>query len=220
MPKTFVEELAELTAKMNAMIPENAQVAMAECGQELLNSGIVDQALKTGDKIPHFALPNATEQTIQINSILATGPVVLSFYRGGWCPYCNLELAALQQIMPDLKAQCANLVAISPQSPDHSLSTVEKHNLSFQVLSDLGNQVSRQFGLVFTVPEKLRPVYQQLGIDLPEYNGDQLFELPLPATYIVNSDGEIVYDFINADYKQRLDPTKILTILKEMKSKV
>jgi len=210
------QDLANLAAQMADQLPQEVQTQMAAAAAELANSGLTDNSLTQGDRIPEFTLPNATGGQVTISELLASGPVVISFYRGGWCPYCNLELRALQQALPDIQAQGATLVAISPQTPDNSLSTAEKHDLSFEVLSDVGNRVARQFGVVFTVPETLRPVYESLGVDLPAYNGDDSFELPVPATYVVNTDGTIAQAFVNADYKQRQDPEAIVATLKQL----
>jgi len=210
------QDLANLAAQMADQLPQEVQTQMAAATAELANSGLTDNSLTQGDRIPEFTLPNATGGQVTISELLASGPVVISFYRGGWCPYCNLELRALQQALPDIQAQGATLVAISPQTPDNSLSTAEKHDLSFEVLSDVGNRVARQFGVVFTVPETLRPVYESLGVDLPAYNGDDSFELPVPATYVVNTDGTIAQAFVNADYKQRQDPEAIVATLKQL----
>jgi peroxiredoxin len=185
----LTQDLANLAAQITDQMPADVKTKMAAATQDLANSDLIDSSLKAGDCIPAFTLPNATGQQVDINELLKSGPVVISFYRGEWCPYCNLELRALQQALPKIQSQGANLVTISPQTPDLSLSTAEKHNLSFEVLSDVGNQVARQFGLVFTLPESLRPIYQAFGIDLPAHNGDQSFELPVPATYVVNTDG-------------------------------
>ncbi|NOR55016.1 MAG: redoxin domain-containing protein, partial [Sulfurovum sp.] len=149
--------------------------------------------------------------------LLKDGPLVINFYRGGWCPYCNLELQAFQDVLPQIKELGAQLVAISPNLPDKSLSSIEKHALSFQVLSDVQNKVSRQFGLVYTLDEKLQPLYKQMGIDLPEFNGDESYELPLPATYVVDSKGMIKLAFAPADYTKRLDPNKVIEVLKELR---
>jgi len=213
----LTDALAELAAQTRDLLPEDIREVMEQAGIDLTNSGIVDRALNVGDTIPSFVLPNAIGQFINIQDVLKSGAVVISFYRGGWCPYCNLELRALQQALPDIQACGANLAAISPQTPDNSLSTVEKHELSFEVLSDVGNQVAREFGLVFTVPESLRPIYQQFGIDLPDANGDETFELPIPATYVVSPNGVITHAFVSPDYTQRLDPEEILTMLKSLK---
>lgn len=214
---SLTDDLANLAAQTFAMLPEDIREVIEQTGISLSNSGIVDRALNVGDPIPSFVLPNAIGQSIDIHDVLKAGPVVLSFYRGGWCPYCNLELRALQQFLPQFQDYGATLVAISPQTPDNSLSTVEKDELSFEVLSDVGNQVTRKFGLVYIVPEVLRPIYQQFGIDLLLANGDETFELPIPATYVVKPDGTIADAFINPDYTQRQDPEDILTVLQNLK---
>lgn len=214
---TLTEDLANLSAQMQSKIPEDVQQIIGQAGLDLLTAGILDRPLRESDKIPNFSLPNAIGKFIQIQDPLKSGLLVISFYRGGWCPYCNLELRSLQKMLPEILANGGTLVAISPETPDNSLSTVVKNQLSFEVLSDRGNQVARQFGLVFTVPEILLPIYHQFGIDLPVANGDETFELPIPATYVVKSDGAIAHAFVNPDYTQRLDPTEIITILRKLK---
>lgn len=214
---SLTEDLASFSAQSASKIPPEVKAVMQQAARELASSGIVNHSLRIGDKIPDVILPNVIGETVSIQNLLKHGSVVISFYRGGWCPYCNLELRALQKALPEIQAQGAILVAISPQTPDNSLSTVEKAKLSFEVLSDVGNYVAREFGLVFTVPENIRPIYASFGIDLPASNGDQTFELPIPATYIINTDGAIVYAFVDADYTQRLDPEKIITVLKDLK---
>jgi peroxiredoxin len=213
----LTENLANLAAEMQFKLPEEVKAFMNQAGINLVNSGILEQSLREGDKLPNFILPNAFEKLINIQELLTSGPVVISFYRGGWCPYCNLELRALQQVVPQIQTYGATLVAISPETPDHSLSTVEKNELSFEVLSDVGNQVARQFGLVYTLSEELRPIYQKFGINLLDFNGDETFELPIPATYIIQSDGMIIYSFVNPDYTQRQEPEEIVMMLKNLK---
>ncbi|GAB4334286.1 MAG: peroxiredoxin-like family protein [Leptolyngbyaceae cyanobacterium] len=215
---SLTDDLADLAAQTHSMIPEDIKAVMEQAGVDLLNSGIVDRSLQTGDTIPAFVLPNAIGKPIAIQDLLKLGSVVISFYRGDWCPYCNLELRALQQALPQFQTYGATLVAISPQTPDNSLSTVEKDELSFEVLSDVGNQVAHKFGLVYTVPEALRPIYQQFGIDLPRANGDETFALPIPATYVVRPDGTIADAFVNSDYTQRQDPEKIISILSNLEN--
>ncbi|MEA5574630.1 peroxiredoxin-like family protein [Calothrix sp. UHCC 0171] len=212
----LTEDLVNLAVQMESQMPAEVKVLMEQAAIDLLNSGISDNSLKAGDRIPSFALPNAIAELVNIHELLKSSLLVISFYRGGWCPYCNLELRALQQALPQIKACGGTLVAISPQTPDNSLSTVEKNELTFAVLSDIGNQVARQFGLVFTIPEALRPIYQGFGINLPASNGDETFELPIPATYVVNTDSVIVHAFVNPDYTQRQNPEEIITILKEI----
>ena len=126
-------------------------------------------------------MPNANGKTVRLDDLLQHGPVVVAFYRGGWCPYCNLELRALQKTLPEIEKHGAQLVAISPQTPDSSLSTQQKDELQFQVLSDKHNAVARQFGLVFTLPEEIRTIYKGFGHDLAARNGDDSFELTVPG---------------------------------------
>ena len=145
---------------------------------------------------------------------MADSVLVLNFYRGGWCPYCNLELHALQQALADIRASGADLVAISPELPDKAMDTQARHALEFEVLSDVGNHVSEAFGLTFELPEQLRPIYTSIGIDIPAFNGDDSFVLPVPASYVVDSDGIIRHHFVNVDYTRRLEPDDLLQVLR------
>ncbi|QMS92383.1 AhpC/TSA family protein [Nostoc edaphicum CCNP1411] len=183
---------------------------------ELVYSGMIDQILKVGDIIPNFILPNAFGQLVEIEKLLASGAVVISFFRGSWCPFCNLELAGLQQALPAIQTLGASLIAISPQTTRHTISTVEKHELTYEVLSDRSNHIARQFGIVFQIPESLRPILNEKGHVLPRYNGDESFELPIPATFVVAQDGKIIYAFVDADYTKRLDPIEIVSILRNI----
>ncbi len=183
---------------------------------ELIYSGMIDQSLKVGDIIPNFILPNAFGQSVEIQKLLASGAVVISFFRGSWCPFCNLELAGLQQALPAIQTLGASLIAISPQTTRHSISTVEKHELTYEVLSDRSNHIAREFGIVFQIPESLRPILHEKGHVLPRYNGDESFELPIPATFVVAQDGQIIYAFVDADYTKRLDPIEIVSILRNI----
>ena len=202
-------------------IKKNApnEVAIFDADTEsFISSGDAPQGLQVGDQLASFELPNQLGQTISLDELQGDSNVVISFYRGGWCPYCNIELCVLQQALPEFKSHGARLIAISPQLPDESMSTAEKNELSFPVLSDAGNKVAREFGLVFTLSEQLRPLYESFNIDLPATNGDKSFELPIPATFIIDSDGVVKGAFVNADYKQRMDPSDIINVLKEIKS--
>lgn len=212
----LTQELTNFRAQFQANQPEEIKEVMAKATIDLMNSKISEQSLKAGDQVPNFILTNAVGKNLELQTSLSKGAVVISFYRGGWCPYCNLELRALQQSLPDITALGANLIAISPETPDNSLNTSEKNELTFEVLSDSKNQVAKQFGLVFTLAEDLRPIYTQFGIDVPAYNGDSTFELPIPATYVVAPNGKIAHSFINVDYTQRLDPREIITALKNL----
>jgi peroxiredoxin len=141
----------------------------------------------------------------------------MTFYRRAWCPYCNLQLHAYQQAFPQIQALGASLVAISPQTPDHSLSLAEKQALTFAVLSDVGNQVVRTYGLVFAMDEAVRAAHRQIGTDLPAYNGDESWELPMPGTFLVDPSGTVRLAFVDPNYTHRLDPSLIIAELKHLR---
>jgi peroxiredoxin len=210
-------ELQKTKEEFSGQIPEEVSQIMQSATETLIQSGIAQTCLKEGNKMPAFSLPNARNEIVSSDKLLKEGPLVINFYRGGWCPYCSLELKAFQDILPEITKLGAQLVAISPNLPDKSLSSIQKDALSFQVLSDLQNKVARQFGLVYTLDAKLQPLYKQMGIDLPEFNGDESYELPLPATYVVDSDGIIKLAFADVDYTKRLEPNKVIDMLNELK---
>ena len=215
---SLAEQLAETRAGFQQKVSQDIKDTMGAATEALEASDIASQALTVGDTAPDFELPDATGQTVRLSDLLKQGPVVINFYRGEWCPYCNLELRAFQNLLPEFQQAGATLVAISPELPDHSLSVTEKHSLEFAVLSDVGNQVSRQYGLVFTLDASLRPIYQNFGIDLPASNGDDSYELPLPATYVIDRSGHIRYAFAEADYTQRAEPQDVLAVVEELAS--
>jgi len=210
------DEIQKMQEAMLPQIPGDVLKLILGKTEELVNLGIAARTLTEGDEIPKINLPNAVGKTIDVNSLLKEGPLVINFYRGAWCPYCNLELNALQKALPEIKSLDAQLIAISPNTPDNSISSIEKHGLEFEVLTDAGNNIAKEFRLVFNLAEELRPIYQQFNFDIPKYNGDESWELPIPATYIVNTDGKIAHAFVNADYTQRMEPTEIINKLKEL----
>lgn len=210
----LAEQLAERADQARTRFPEATLRTMDAATVDLARSGIAERSVPVGAAAPTFSLPDATGEQVSLGGLLAKGPVVLSFYRGGWCPYCNLELRALQSALSDIEAAGATLVAVSPQLPDSSLSTAQKLELSFPVLSDVGNVVARAYGLVFSLPEDLRAVYDRMGNDLPAVNGDHTFELPVPATYVIGGDGTVAWRFVEPDYKRRGEPADILQALR------
>ena len=164
--------------------------------------------------IPDFSLPDATGQMVELAARLEQGPVVLSFYRGEWCPFCNLELRALQAALPRLRARGASLIAISPQSPDHSLSITEKAGLTFDVLSDARQQVIRAYRLQFTVPADLKDLHLNVfGNDLSAHTADGSWDLPIPATFVIDRSGIVRARHVSADYTTRMDPDDISAVL-------
>lgn len=203
-------ELKVVTDSVRQQAPAEVFAATEAATVKLAASGLADKALKRGSHMPDFELPDATGKVVRSSDLRNEGLLLISFYRGHWCPYCNLELKALQERLADITAQGATLVAISPQTPDQSLSTQQKHELKFPVLSDESNKVAERFGLVYTLDESLRPIYQAFGIDLKTHNGDGSFELPIPATYLVAKDGTVLESYLDADYRKRLAPETAL----------
>ena len=210
---SLTEQLKAYADQSAQKIPAEAQVIMKKAIDDLSDSDILKNAHKTGDILPDISLPNAKGDTIHLKEELKKGTLVIVFYRGGWCPYCNIELKALQAALPKIKMKGAQLIAITPETPDNSLSTQEKNELSFEVLTDNNNAVARSLGLVYQLPDELNDLYLQFGINLENSQGNSKHELPIAATYVVNQNGEITYHFLQEDYKLRADPEKILEAL-------
>lgn len=192
---------------------------------EKLFAGQIDQArkfripelgLRVGASAPNFSLPDATGATVELNRLMANGPVVLTFYRGGWCPYCNIQLRAYQGILNELKKLGASLVAVSPETPDNSLDTRQREELEFHVLSDNGNVVAKQFGLVFPVSAEVRLLFEGWDINLENHNGIEGGEIPVPATYIIDEAATIIFGKPDVDYRTRVEPKEILRALSSL----
>ncbi len=213
---TLLQKTQELTKQFIASQPEKIQQDIMDSFEQLMASDTAKNALQTGDSAIDFTLPNAIGEQKKLSQLLEQGPVVLSFYRGGWCPYCNLQFKALNDILPEIQQLGANLIGISPETPDNSISTIEKHQLKFEVLSDVGNTIANKYGLVMTVIEKLRPYYLQWGFDIPTLNGDDSYQLPVPATYIINQDNNITACYVNKNYTERMEPNDIISALKNI----
>lgn len=194
-------------------LPDTQKEVVGKAFEELLGSDVTDQAIKTGDLAPDFSLPSVHGGERELSAALAKGPVVLSFYRGSWCPFCNLELNALQGRLPEIRSAGASLIAVSPEKPDSSLTHAEKLQLEFDVLSDEGNATARAYGLVMEVASQLRPLYLEWGIDVPAANGDLSYQLPVPATYVIGSDGRVRACHVEKDYTQRMEPQAIIEAL-------
>ena len=205
-------KLAENKANSAKKIPADKWAIMSRSTNDLKLQSLSSNALQKGDILPDFQLPNIAGDTVSLADYNEDF-LVLSFYRGGWCPYCNMELRALQAILSQLKANNTALIAISPETPDHSLTTSEKNELSFEVLSDINNGYAKSLGLVFQMPEDLREVYHTFGIQVDKHNGNGDYELPMPATYVINKNREIIHSFVPEDYTERLDPETILAAL-------
>lgn len=176
-------------------------------------------ALSQGDEIPAFSLTDANGKMVSSSDLLKSGPVVLVFYRGAWCPYCNLYLRSLQKSLPDIENAGGKLVAISVEEPDTSLSVVQKNELAYTVLSDPKLSTARKFGLVFELPAETNEQYKGFGIDLVKQNKMPKPELPISATYVVGKDGTIVFAHVDADYKKRAEPAAVIEALRSIARK-
>jgi peroxiredoxin/ketosteroid isomerase-like protein len=182
---------------------------------EALGATVGGAALKPGSIAPDFSLPDQDGRLVSLRSLLAGGPVVLTFYRGAWCPYCNLQLRAYQQALGEITARGASLVAVSPQLPEHSRSMADRNELAFAVLSDTGNQAARDYGLVFTVADGMHETYLAAGTDLVRYNGESgsRWELPVPGTFVIAPDATIAFAHVDGDYRHRAEAADILAAL-------
>jgi len=183
--------------------------------KSVTNSRILEKALNVGDKAPNFTLKNALNKPISLEKELENGPIVLTWYRGGWCPYCNITLHYLQEKLPEFKKAGATLLALTPELPDNSLNTAEKNKLEFTVLSDLENTIGKKYGVVFTLTPEVAAIYEA-GFGLSDKNGNHDNQLPLAATYVIDTNGIIKYAFLDADYRKRAEPSDILTALNNL----
>lgn len=207
------EQTRQLTESFISGLSEEDQLTVQQAFEIIMQSGAGDSAIREGDKAKDFTLPDTKGKQRSLTEFLQKGPVVISFYRGGWCPYCNLEFKALADSLPAIRELGATLIGISPELPDNSLSTAEQHNLPFEVLSDVGNKVSRDYGIVMKVPDNMQPLYLKWGLDVPKVNGDDSWELPIPATYVIRQDGTISFAFVNKNYTERCEPDDIISAL-------
>ncbi|KAK2606206.1 hypothetical protein QQS21_003377 [Conoideocrella luteorostrata] len=174
------------------------------------------QAIQPGAKLPEFSLPDATGRQVSSSELLSKGPLLITFYRGQWCPFCNLALRAFQLRLPEIEAMGANFVAVSPELPDSSLSSIEKDELKFPVLSDIGLKLARELGIVWKQPETLRVIFDTFGTDLKARNGDDSFELPIPTTILVDQSAIVRNVHANPDYFKRLEPQVALDWIKAL----
>ncbi len=181
--------------------------------QGLIDAGAADGALKADDRMPEFLLPNAEGQLVSSAQLVAYGPLVLSFYRGVWCPYCSQELNALADAAPHLQSAGATVVAITPEIGGVALKTKKERNLKFEVLCDVDNGVAMEFGLMFRIPEDIQRSYLKFNVNMPRIYGNDGWMIPIPATYVIGQDGVIVYAYVNPDYRERCDPENLVGIV-------
>lgn len=177
-------------------------------------SGVRATVLQPGRTAPDFALPNADGEIVRSTELRGRGPLVVKFYRGSWCSYCNVEVRALMEVLGEIRALGGDMVAITPELPDEAAKMTAKHGLAFEVLSDVGNRVARQYGLVWTLPDQVRDFYGRIGLDLERSNGDDSWELPIPGNFVVAPDGTLLDVFADPDYRVRQEPAEVVDAIR------
>lgn len=214
---SYKEGLTGLIDQLNQMMPTEVMSIFNADANQLEKTHTNPLKSKVGDRAPLFSLSNAIGETIHISDLLKTGPIVLTFYRGTWCPYCNLQLSLYQKTLSEIRLAGGNLVAISPQNPDQSLTIKEKNELDFEVLSDNGNVVARQYTSVFRNADAPVETMSELGMDFNSFYSDDSREIPVPAVFIIGQDGLIAYaKSEGGDYRNRIEPQEILEALKQV----
>ncbi|EDP61228.1 Redoxin [alpha proteobacterium BAL199] len=204
---------ANTVARRKVLAPEDWQTIDGSI-QALKATGIQSRVLSVGDRAPDFVLPDVSGNPISSANLRAKGPLVVKFYRGAWCSYCNVEVQALMEVLGEIRALGGDMVAISPEQPDGAVAMTEKHTLDFPVLSDAGNAVARQYGLVWQLPDRVRDFYGRIGLDLQRANGDSSWELPIPGNFVIGADGVLVDVFADPDYRIRQEPADVVAAIR------
>ena len=209
----LAKQIEQFNNELATQVPQQVLEAFGKSIEDLQKKKIEEKSIKLGEIMPEFLLPNVKNEIINSKEILKNGKMIIAFYRGSWCPYCNLQLKTLQDYLPKIKDKKATLVAISPQSPDSSLTVVEKHNLTFEVLTDTDNLFAKQLGISFELQDFVLPYYQALGIDLMHFNKNNDNSLPVPAVFVIDQNGKIIYKFVDGNYMNRIDIDELLQTL-------
>lgn len=212
---SLTQALAEAKQEFIAHTPLEIQTEMFRQIREQQESGIA-YGRQAGQKAKDFTLKNALGETVNLYDELSKGPVVLTFYRGGWCPFCSMQLKAYQKMLPDIEALGGQLIAISPQSPDNTLSQQEKEELTFQVLSDTNGLVAAFYNILYDVPDYIQDVMKTMDVNLAEYNATDRWILPIPSTFMIDESGIIRSAYVNPDFMQRFDPADIVQELRKL----
>jgi len=215
---SLATRLLDMHDQLATMLPADVLSAL-DAYAERLGREDYPAALRAGRTAPKFVLPDHRGEAVSLEALLAAGPVVVAFYRGQWCPYCNTQLHAYQEMLPEFSARRAQLVAISPQTPDNSLTTAERHALAFPVLVDAGSRVADQFGIALSIEGAMRDLHAGVGADLSAINGDSSWRVPVPATYVISQDGLIAADWIDGDFRHRAEPAEILAALDAIRTR-
>ncbi|MCV9934294.1 AhpC/TSA family protein [Flavobacterium sp. LS1R47] len=210
---SLAKQIENLNNELSKQVPQEVFEIFEKSINDLKTQNIENESIKIGDIVTPFTLLNTQNQLIHSEDILKKGKTILAFYRGSWCPYCNLELRELQNNIAKITDKNATLLAISPQSPDHSKALTENHELTFEVLTDKNNRLAKQLGISFKLQEFALPTYQAIGINLEEFNQNDENTLPIPAVFVIDTNGAVVYKFIDTDYRNRLDIDELIQSL-------
>ncbi len=217
--KTLKQQISEKNEELLEIVPVEKFSKFGDYIDQIVSQKLAQNSIKAGDVIPTCAtLTNIHGQKESLAEILST-PTVITFYRGSWCPYCNLELRAYQNILPQIKEKGAKLIAISPELPDGSLTFKEQLELEFGVFSDVNNEFAKKLGLVFTLDDSIKALQKELGMDVDATNGNSTGELPFAATLVVDVCGKVTYSFVDENYTNRAEPTTILSELEKITGK-
>jgi len=212
--RSLREQFAERKELVSKYVPAEIQTIHARVIADLQQQRIAEGALAAGATAPAFELTDYNGRVVSSRELLAKGRLVICFFRGRWCPFCVGQLEAMDQLIQEIEAAGASLIGVSPQTVQQSFFMADQHKLRFPLLSDAGNEVSRQFGLVYRVPQFQQAVYRRAFINLPLANGDESWELPIPASYIVERDGRVLYASSNPDHTERPEPAEILAVIR------
>ncbi|WP_312298468.1 peroxiredoxin-like family protein [Chryseobacterium sp.] len=209
----LAKQIEQLNQELSSQLPQEVINAFGKSVDDLKTKNIEERCIQPGEKMPDFLLPNATGKMIDSNDVLKNGKMILAFYRGSWCPYCHLELKFLQDNLSRIKDKNAVLIAISPQTPDHSLSMTEKYNLEFEVLTDHNNDFAKKLGIVFQLQDFVLPYYRSLGINLSDFNKNEENLLPVPAVFIVDQNKVITFKYLDVNYMNRVEVEELIQAL-------
>jgi peroxiredoxin len=212
--REILAERQELIAKY---VPAETQAVHARAVAELKQKRVAANSLPVGTRVPQFQLQDHDGKSASSSNLLAEGRLVLCFIRGRWCPFCVGQMEAMSLVLPEIEQAGATLVAVSPQTVQQSFFMRDQHKLHFPLLSDAGNQLARQFGLTYCVPDEQKAIYQRAFVNLPFVNGDDSWELAIPATYVIDRDGTVLYASANEDYTERPEPAEIIRFLQTLR---
>lgn len=207
------DKLDAFKSTFKTQAPAEAIEAFGRSTQELIDTGQAERALQAGDQVPDFVVTDSDRNDVTLKDLLASGPVVLSFYRGVWCPYCNIELRALEDVAKEIRARGATLVAISMQGAADSRKSQKDNKLSFPILTDKAGELANAFGIRWSLQDYVIPIHEGFGVHLPTIHGDGKWNLPMPARYVIDARGTIAYSEVNPDYTRRPEPSDLFPIL-------